>query len=250
MINPRSPIVAQMIGGYQAGYPPNYAQIGYNGYNGNMGYTGYYGNQVNYNYYNPIYQQNMLLKQREEEAKRKREEIEYKKRMSRIAHSYDGSKISDEQLSKLYEPQAAATPKQAADNYEFDSISRLVQNGKDAGVNPAMLQQAEKIKKYNDSVVKPDCNLSEFLNNAGTLYVNALMKDEAARNRNLSGTYDSNAYRQALGMRNAPYAGVFSNNIDDNIVTLPESIRNRAAESYESRRAAFIASITGGNRNG
>ena len=76
------------------------------------------------------------------------------------------------------------------------------------------------------------------------------MRDEIHRNRDLSGTYDSNSYKQLLGMRQAPYAGVFSNNIDDNVITLPENIRKHAQETYEERRSRFIASIMGGANNG
>ena len=251
MINPRSPIVNQLIGGgYQQGYPPNYCQVGYNGYNGQQGYTGYYGNQVNYNYYNPIYQQNLIAKQREEEEKQRKAYIAQNKAISRIAHAYSGTEITEEQLNKLYEPQVGKTQQQLADDYEFGRVASIVTNGQEVKYDANFAQKSNEIKKYHDSVVDPNSGLLEFFNNAGTLYVNALLRDELHRNRNLSGTYDSNSYKQLLGVRQAPYAGVFSNNIDDNVITLPESIRQHAQESYEVRRAKFIASIMGGAKNG
>ena len=69
-----------------------------------------------------------------------------------------------------------------------------------------------------------------------------MLREEKHRNRDLSGTYDSDSYKKLLG-RSAPYAGKFSNNIDDNVVTLPAHLRQRLDASYEERRSQFIASI-------
>ena len=243
MLNPRSPIVNQMIGGGYQSYPPNNVPIGYNGYN--QGYTGYYGNQVNYNYYNPIYQQNLLRQQQEEAEKRHKQEVEFNKRISRIAHAEDGSTVSEEILDKIYDPVSTQTPQQIAEQYEQNKIANIAQS-----INPQAQTQesitfnnrAAAATKYHDKFIKPGCGLNEFVQSAGALYVDGLLRDEKHKNRDLSGTYDSNSYQQLL-RRQAPYAGKFSNNIDDNTITLPQSLQNKLSSSYEERRAQFINAI-------
>ena len=252
MLNPRSPIVNQLIGGGYQQYPPNVFPIGYNGCN--QGYTGYYGNQVNYNYYNPIYQQNMLRKQQEEAEKQRKQQIEFNKRMSRIAHAEDGSTLSEETLNKIYDPVSVQSPQQIADQYEQDRVASLVQSiGQTASQEAAAFAyRAKAAVDYHNKFIDPNCGLNEFLNSAGALYIDGLLRDEKHKNRDLSGTYDSKSYKQLLE-RNAPYAAKFSNNIDDNVVELPPHLQNRLRSTYEERRAQFMASIMnskGGNING
>jgi hypothetical protein len=242
----------QTSGGYQSGYPPNYFQQQYqqpfNGGYQQQGYTGYYGNQVNYNYYNPIYQQQLIQQQREAEERQRRAIIDQNKMMSKIAHAYSGSTISDEALSKLYDPVATKTKEQVAEDYEFDKIANINQRAVVVDRDPQLIQRFNETSKYHDSVVDPNCGMIEYFSKAGTLYVNALMREEKHRQRDLSQTYDSNAYHKAL-QRQAPYAGMFnSNNIDDNVITLPENLRQHAQGSYEERRQRFIASIMGGGK--
>ena len=244
MLNPRSPIVNQMIGGGYQQYPPNNVPIGYNGYN-QQGYTGYYGNQVNYNYYNPIYQQNMLRQQQEEAEKQHKQAVEFNKRISRIAHAEDGSTISEEVLDKIYDPERTRTPEQVADYYELNRTANIVQNINQQMQSPesiTLMNRAVQTKKYHDKFINPDCDLNEFLQSAGSLYVDGLLREEKHKNRDLSGTYDSNSYQQLL-KRQAPYAGKFSNNIDDNTITLPASLQNKLSSSYESRRQQFLNAI-------
>ena len=106
------------------------------------------------------------------------------------------------------------------------------------------------ISQYHDKFIKKDCGLVDFLNSAGSLYVDCLMREERHKNRDLSGTYDSNSYRAALTNRQAPYAGRFSNNLDDNVVTLPPHLKQQLDSTYEERRAKFIQSIMGSNAKG
>lgn len=243
MLNPRSPIVNQMIGGGYQQYPPNSFPIGFNGYN--QGYTGYYGNQVNYNYYNPIYQQNMLRQQQEEAERRHKQEVDFNKRLSRIAHAEDGSVISEETLDKIYDPVNNQTPEQIADYSELNRMSNIAQNINSNVQTPESITMANRIAsitKHHEKYVKPDCDLNSFFQSAGQLYVDGLLNDEKRKNRDLSGTYDSNSYQQLL-RRQAPYAGKFSNNIDDNTITLPPNLMNQLNKSYEERRAQFISSI-------
>ena len=243
MLNPRSPIVNQLIGGGYQQYPPNNFPIGYNGYN--QGYTGYYGNQVNYNYYNPIYQQNLIRQQQEEAERIHKQQVEEQKRISRIAHAYSGVEISEQELNNIYDPQSTQTVQQAAAIYEYNKIADTVHsinsnNSKNIdSINAA--NRANSITKYHDKFIDPNCGLNEFLQSAGSLYIDGLLREEKHKNRDLSGTYDSKSYQQAL--RTAPYAGKFSNNIDDNVIGLPPHLMNKAKSSYEERRQMFIASI-------
>ena len=254
MLNPRSPIVNQLIGGGYQQYPPNNFPIGYNGYN-QQGYTGYYGNQVNYNYYNPIYQQNMLRQQQEEAEKQRKQQIEFNKRLSRIAHAEDNSTLSEETLNKIYDPVSTQTPQQVAEQYEFNRIASLAQsinNPTPTQESITIMNRAKAATDYHNKFIDPKCGLNEFLNSAGNLYVDGLLRDEKHKNRDLSGTYDSKSYKQLLN-RQAPYAGKFSNNIDDNVVTLPPHLQNKLKSTYDERRAQFLASIMnskGGNPNG
>ena len=252
MLNPRSTIVNQLIGGGYQQYPPNNFPIGYNGYN-QQGYTGYYGNQVNYNYYNPIYQQNLIRQQQEEAERIYKQQVEEQKRISRIAHAYSGIEISEEDLNNIYDPRSAQTPQQAANQYEYNKIADTVHNiDKSQNIDSINARnRANSITKYHDKFIDPKCGLNEFLQSAGSLYVDGLLREEKHKNRDLSGTYDSNSYQQAL--RNAPYAGKFSNNIDDNIIGLPPHLMNKAKSSYDERRNQFIAAIMnskGVNTNG
>lgn len=243
MLNPRSPIVNQMIGGGYQPYPPNNVPIGYNGYN--QGYTGYYGNQVNYNYYNPIYQQNMLRQQQEEAERQRKQQVEFNKRISRIAHAENGSTISEETLDNIYDPVSNQPPERIAEQYEYNKVANTVQSINPNAQTPesiTFMNRANAATKYHDKFIKPGCGLNEFLQSAGALYVDGLLREEKHKNRDLSGTYDSNSYQQLL-KRQAPYAGKFSNNIDDNTIMLPASLQNKLNASYEERRAQFINSI-------
>ena len=64
------------------------------------------------------------------------------------------------------------------------------------------------------------------------------MEEGKRQDRNMKNSYNNNAYRQLIGSNSQ---GLFSTNIDDMEVTLP----NNLSGGYQSRRAKFLAAVLG-----
>ena len=207
-------------------------------------YTNYYGNQAGYNYYNPALQQNIIQQQRKEEERRRREAIEYQKQLSRVAHAYFGEEMSDEELNRIYDPVDNRSQKEIAEAAEFERTAHIVQYGQYVGQEPTQnfTQLCNSNTQYHNKFINPDAGLVEFLEQAGNLYIDGLLREEKHKNRDLSGTYNHDGFKSVLNGQN-PYAGKFSNNIEDDVVHLPESIKNRLTSTYAERRAQFMQSI-------
>ena len=237
-------------------YPqaPQYPQNGYmnQGYTQPTGmynpyqpsYTNYYGNQVGYNYYNPALQQQAMEQQRKAEEQQRRAQIEYMKQISRCAHAYIGEEMSDEELNRIYDPDKVIDQKQMAENVEFERTAHLVQYGQRVDNSQNFAQMCDNITRYHDKFIDPNADLITFLNQAGGLYVDKLIRDEKHKNRNLTGTYNHDAFTDVLKNSNNPYARqLLNSNMEDDVVHLPASIQNKVTATYAERRAKFMQSI-------
>jgi hypothetical protein len=221
--------------GYQ-GYPQQ--QNAYNPYQ--PSYTNYYGNQSGYNYYNPAYQQQLYEQQRKEAEQRRMQEIEYMKQISRCAHAYNGEEITEEELDAIYNPQDTRTQKQIKEEMEFEKTAHIVQYGQRVDYQSNQAKVFNDIKKYHDKFIDPNANLVEFLEQAGSLYVDSLMREEKHKRRSgLNKTYDNKGFQNAL---QNPYPNRFSN-VEDDVIHLPKSIQNKLTSTYAERRAQFMEKI-------
>ena len=245
MLNPRSPIVNQVMNpGYNT-YPGNFT-VGFNGYNPQMAngtYQGYYG--IQYNNYNPWYQAELQKQQQAYERQVHLQQVNELKRASKLAHAENGSEqMSDEYLNKRFDsdyqyvgvdPELLKAQRDAAD------MSRYVYIDYD----PSAAQRYNAITSYHDKFIKnKDCDLQGFLAQAGELYVDCLLREQKHRDRNLNGVYDSDAYRKLISQNNPnPYSGIFRN-IDDNVVGLPNDAKQKFEAAFAQRRAAFMAELS------
>lgn len=250
MLNPRSPIVNQVMNpGYNM-YPGNFT-VGYNGYNPmtiNGGYQGYYG--IQYNNYNPWYQAELQKQQLAYEKQVHLQQVNELKRASKLAHAENGSsQMSDEFLNKRFDsdyqyvgvdPELLQTQRHAAEMSRY----RFVEYDQNAA------QRYTAISNYHNKFVNQDCDLQEFLSQAGELYVDCMLREQKHRDRNLNGIYDSNAYRKLISQNNPnPYSGIFSKNIDDNSIGMPIGARQKFEAAFVERRAAFMAELGLNNTN-
>lgn len=247
MLNPRSPIV-NMMGGGQV--PPSTYSVGYNGYNGNgyNPYGNYYGFNTQYGYYESPYQK-MERERREKEQQEAylKQNAEREKRLERISAAYEGREVDEQALDEKYNPHSNTNLQKQADDYRYQNICGIVGNAENTQNQIMQSVNAAKanIAAYHEKFISPDADMVEFFNSAGNLLIDGLLRDQKTKNRDLSQTYDSNAYRQRLGMTN-PYSNRF-NNLDDMTIKLPDSIRNSVESKYEERRRRFIASISSGH---
>lgn len=247
MLNPRSPIVNMMGGGY---VPPSTYSVGYNGYNG-YGYNpngNYYGfSQYGY-YESPFQKMEREKREREEREALLRQDAERNKKIARIAAAYEGKEISEDELDAKYNPRSNQNLQRQAEDYLYQNVYYAVANAQNSQqqFDNAANEAQSKIKAYHDKFINPNANMVEFFNSAGNLLIDGLMREQKTKNKDLSQMYDSNAYKQRLGMNTNPYSNGFKN-LDDMTIRLPDSIKQNMDATYEERRRKFIEAITSGH---
>jgi hypothetical protein len=92
------------------------------------------------------------------------------------------------------------------------------------------------------SITPDETSLFNFLDNAGGLYVDAIISEQK-RNVDVSKLYNHNDYNKLINIHkdSNPFKSVFNKeiNIDDMEITLPNHLNNE----YQARRQMFLAGI-------
>lgn len=221
-------------------------------------HTDYYGNPV---YLSP---HDARIAEAEKQKQFREAQQSYYSRMkslSKIAHNATGDDISDDILDQIYSP-----PQVAQQNYYDMSIEErtwLHQEQRvdgvamnlnrsleisDAVINQIDSKYAEyqnRITDAHNKIMPIDTDMDTFLDNAGKLYIDALLADQRAKDRGKK-LYDSGSYNSIL-RNESPIIGA----LDDIAISLPMKL----TAAYDERRARFMASIlnqgvVGGNTNG
>lgn len=166
--------------------------------------NGYYSsNYYGSSYYTPYYNYNSPINQdliREidalkEEARQNR--LAFDMQISKLAHNFAGSPISDEDLRERYVGKTIPiptsliqTPQEAYEMSRFDNMepydnSQMYRN-----------YQAAVTKEYND-IIPPDSNMKETFELMGVLWAKWEMEDEMHRRKDASGLYNAgdNSYK-------------------------------------------------------
>lgn len=156
--------------------------------NGNyQNYYNYYGNMNNGFIDATIASAYASAKQSlDSEAKDNR--IEMNKQLSRIAHSYNGDTITDEELSEIYEDKVMPTPTgyNMYDQSQAMAMSRLQPyDGRSAYQQTVKRLDAEVSAKYN-GFVKQDADIYEFFDNAGMILWDQWQQEGMRRRRNVN----------------------------------------------------------------
>lgn len=241
MINVNSPIVNNMMGMYN-NVPIN--PIGSIGI-GNQGYNGGYYNNLYNGYYNPY------LIQKQEELRKAQERAFFDqqasiwKKVSKACNNYFGTHQDDmDNHLKQYD---YVEPEQQ--NPELQITMKLMQlemNG--STVNPMMLNFVANNNRIYDQAKErfPDSmGLMEFLENAGTLYNEAIREAHKEKMRDTSKLYNSSEFNSLLSLHNNGNKfngfGGFNKDItiEDMEITLPTKLQTE----YQERRQKFLNAI-------
>lgn len=243
-----NPYTQQPIAGYNSYYSQPQAQ----------GYNSYYGG---YNYLMNPYLMQQQQKAAEAAYKEQiRQESDIFKTVSRIVHKSIGDIDEYEDFDKFltqYDP-VEVQQEDREEELKYNKLANLVpnQSGDYYIQNCAKISENYK-KDYPDSM-----GLFDFLNNAGTLYRNAVIEQTNAINRNAKLQYDTDSYKKILESHRSSSSyfnslltgGTPSSKItvDDMEIELPSSPGDSTKivvncpshlKEYASRKQAFLDNI-------
>jgi hypothetical protein len=211
-------------------------------YNNNRNY---YGQPTQYGYGNPIAE-----KKRQEEFQRQIEQqrrghIEYMKQISKCAHTFAGEEITDDELEAIYNPDfTRKTPKEIEEEREFAKVAHIVECSKvvDNQEQINKIRHHNNVKAYHDKFIDPNADLNTFLQQAGNLYIDMLLRQEKSRRRKgVVNTYDKRTFMNSI-LNEQQFPNRFAN-VEDNVVHLPDFIKNKLESTYDERRAIFEEKI-------
>ena len=241
MININSPVINNMMG-MSNNVPIN--PIGSIGI-GNQGYNGGYYNNLYNGYYNPY------LLQKQEELRKAQERDFYNqqaniwKMVSRGCNNYFGTHQDDmDEHLRRYD---YVEPEQQ--NPELQVTLKLMQlEVTGSYVNPMMMNFVANNNRIYDQAKQafPDSmGLMEFLENAGTLYNEAISAEHKEKMKDTSKLYKSSEFNNLLSLHNSGnrFNGFGSLNkeitIEDMEITLPTKLQTE----YQERRQKFLNAI-------
>ena len=280
MLNVNSPIV-QSMGGISSGIPPNMTignnmiGIGNNGYN-----QQYLGGYYNNNYYvNPYLQQYQQKLRIAEERENNRKQADIWKTISRKVSSALGKEIDEEKLKEIYDPKyvenysedAIETPikirviKGDEKEYTFkecgvgnpipiklqsvhanSSLMNLHINW--TGRNPYIdnsIMRMNQIYDENKKRFPDDISLSEYMQNAGELYVESIIEKSRQQRKDKTQVYSTGDYNQLINMHSNSknfFPEVFGQqrlDIGDMEIRLPEHLKTER----QARKEQFLNAI-------
>jgi len=280
MLNVNSPIV-QSMGGISSGIPPNMTignnmiGIGNNGYN-----QQYLGGYYNNNYYvNPYLQQYQEKLRIAEERENNRKQADIWKTISRKVSSALGKEIDEEKLKEIYDPKyvenysedAIETPikirviKGDEKEYTFkecgvgnpipiklqsvhanSSLMNLHINW--TGRNPYIdnsIMRMNQIYDENKKRFPDDISLSEYMQNAGELYVESIIEKSRQQRKDKTQVYSTGDYNQLINMHSNSknfFPEVFGQqrlDIGDMEIRLPEHLKTER----QARKEQFLNAI-------
>lgn len=252
---PPNPIGSTLnVGGYGYNYNPYMAQQPM--MNGMMG--GYYGG---YNLtMNPYLYQQQLRAQEAAQREQVRRQCDLMKTLSTIVHKglgdIDQYENFDDHL-KQYDP-ITIDNEAYQEEMHYNKLSNL------QPVPPpyAFYAHCNRVREEHQKKFPNDMGLANYLDNAGELYLEALMHKAKERNRNGKLQYDTEQYKKILESHrstssyfNSLLSGGMSStkiNIDDMEIQLPSSSEDKARmvintpshmQEYASRKQAFLNAI-------
>lgn len=167
------------------------------GYMGYGGYYNYYGNP----YFNP-YQYDNISKEANDEIEKMKQEarqnrIDFQFNLSKLAHSYIGDKITDEQIMERCTGKIITidNPDYVSSYYGsfYDRFQNLVPYD-----NSALYREHyAAVSKEHEKYIPKNCDLQTFFANLGILGAEYALEEEMHSRRDDSITYDSqnNAYK-------------------------------------------------------
>lgn len=256
------------IGGMYNNIPPNpighICPIGYGGYN-----NGYYNS--NYNRYDPYKIQQQYEIQLAQQRESERHQSSMLKKLQKSSSTYLGLELTEEELRKYdivneeditkdfsYEEKQKYYSLLAQEEYRkyqrniiinMQGNSRPYINNTNAIIFNNMYEKAKK-------EIPDDVGLVEYLEKyAPGKYVEALMADQLAKQRDLRRVYNSADYGKLINIHKSTPPSMFGNvfnpnaSIEDQEIRLPNFI---SEQTRQERRQRFLDSImkNGGGLNG
>lgn len=222
------------------------------------GYNSYYGG---YNYLmNPYLMQQQQKAAEAAYKEQLRQESDIMKTVSRIVHRSIGDMDQYEDFDNFltqYDP-VEVQQEDREEEFKYNKLANLIPNHSGDYYIQNCARVSEKYKQdYPDSM-----GLFDFLNNAGTLYLNAVIEQTNALNRNAKLQYDTDNYKRILESHRSSSSyfnslltgGIPSSTItvDDMEIELPSSPGDSARivvncpshlKEYAARKQAFLDNI-------
>jgi len=286
MLNVNSPIV-QNLGGMSPGIPPNMTMgsnmigIGNNGYN-QQHLGGYYNNNYYVNPYLQQYQEKLRIA---EERENNRKQADIWKTVSRKVTSALGNEVDEEKLKEVYDPKyienysedAIETPikvrviKDGEKEYTFEecgvgrpipiklqSISansslmslHLNWTGRNRYIDASIIRM-NQIYDENKRRFPDDITLSQFLQNAGELYVESIIDKSRQQRKDKTQVYSTGDYNQLINMHGNSksfFPEVFGQqrpDIGDMEIRLPDHLKTER----QARKEQFLNAILSKGRS-
>jgi len=280
MLNVNSPIV-QNLGGMSPGIPPNVTMgsnmigIGNNGYN-QQHLGGYYNNNYYVNPYLQQYQEKLRIA---EERENNRKQADVWKTIARKVAAALGNEVDEEKLKELYDPKYVENYSEDAigipikikiiKDGEKEHIFEECGSGKPlpiqlqavsansslmnlhlnwTGRNPYLESSILKMNQMYEENKKrfpDDISLSQFLQNAGELYVESMIDKSRQQRKDKTQVYSPGDYSQLINMHSNSrsfFPEVFGQqrpDIGDMEIRLPDHLKTER----QARKELFLNAI-------
>jgi len=214
----------------------------------------------------PIYTNRQLMIQREEQEKEIKRAKNFWMKLTKAAYCEDES-VTDQMIEEAYFP----PPKQMQQPAVYNMTPEQLQHMNDLSVvdntaalhyqliaddyneierNRQFTHAAAKIKESHDKVLglkEEDYNLSNYLENASMLWINARTDEQRRRNRDGSIKYARSEYKRSLlpdYIKNDPNAPI-SMFTDDDFVPLEKRIKEQYLLKKMNNQTKFLSQLSG-----
>ena len=204
--------------------------------------------QYNYNYYGQnAYWGAIGIQQKYDaqvqailnEAARRR--IDWSKRLSRIAHSYLGDGIGDEEINRMYDGYTYTIPgaKIEEDNMYDILLNATPINPGDPNLN-VYARHSMEVNHIYESLVPPNCDMNTFFGKLHLIDMFYEYTAETSRRRNTQRLFDSTGYRALI--RKSKKNRKFGLSAEDRLVDqIKSTVDPNASTDKQMIQAASIA---------